>query len=153
MPIFKYHCSNCGLRFGSMQPSSGAKSTLPCKKCRESASRQVSASNFKFGHRPDAPGPQNTGATSVDHDLDVVIGRSAKQNLREYQKRQDYKQSVIAANNTTGDNLSRIDGGEYFVMSETERVAAKKGRLMNQEAMQKIQEYKAAKAADQTASS
>lgn len=153
MPIFKYHCSNCGLRFGSMQPISGSKSTLPCKKCGEGASRQISAGNFKFGHEPDAPAPQNTGASSVDHDLDVVIGRSAEANLREFQKRQDYKHGVITANNTTGDNLSRLDGGEYFVMTEAERVAAKMARLKNQEAMQRIQDFKAAKAADQTASS
>jgi hypothetical protein len=136
-----------------MQPTSGAKSTLPCKKCGEGASQQISAGNFKFGHQPEGPAPQNTGASSVDHDVDKIIGRSAAANLREFQKRQDYKRGVITANNTTGDNLSRIDGGEYFVMSETERVAAKIARLKNQEAMQKIHDYKAAKAADQTASS
>lgn len=142
MPIFKYHCPDCGLRFGAMQPSSGAKEALPCKRCGESAGRQVSASNFKFSHRPTEPGPQNTGASSVDHDVDVVIGRSAQQNLREFQKRQDYKRGVIAANHTTGDNLSRLDDGEYFVMTEQQRVGAKKARLMNQEAMHRIQEWK-----------
>lgn len=139
-----------------MQPKQGARSTLPCKKCGEGAPRQVSASSFKFGHHPGAPGPQNTGATSVDHDIDVVIGRSAKQNLGEYQKRQDYKRSVITANDTTGDNLSRLDGGEYFVMNEQERIAAKKARLKNQEAMQRIQDFKDARrkeASSETASS
>ena len=130
-----------------MQSKAAAKETLPCKKCGSGASRQLSAPNFKFGHRPDAPAPQNTGASSVDHDVDVVIGRSAAANLREYQARQDYKRRVIAANNTTGDNLSRLDDGEYFVMTEQERVAAKKARLKNQEAMQRITEYRKAKRA------
>lgn len=152
MPIFKYHCSDCGLRFGAMQPTSGAKEALPCKRCGESAGRQVSASNFKFSHRPAEPGPQNTGASSVDHDIDVVIGRSAQRNLRVYQERQDYKRRVITANNTTGDHLSRLDDGDYFVMSEQQRVAAKKARLMNQDAMQRIKDFKAAKAANQAAS-
>jgi putative FmdB family regulatory protein len=142
LPIFKYHCSSCGLQFGSMQSKTAAKDTLPCKKCGSSASRKVSAANFKFGHRPDAPGPQNTGASSIDHDVDVVIGRSAKTNLREYQKRADYKRRVIAANNTTGDHLSRLDDGEYFVMTEQERVAAKKARLKHQAAMKRITEYR-----------
>ena len=128
-----------------MQPKTAAKDALPCKKCKGTASRQVSAANFKFSHRPDAPGPQNTGASSVDHDVDVVIGRSAEVNLREYQKRSDYKRRVIDANNTTGDHLSRLDGGEYFVMSEQERIAAKKARLKNQEAMKRITEYRKAK--------
>jgi len=125
-----------------MQPSGDAKSTLSCKRCGGSAARQISASNFKFGHRPDHPAPQNTGASSVDHDVDVVIGRSAEANLRAYQRRQDHKRRVIAANNTTGDHLSRLEGGDYFVMSEEERIAAKKARLMNQEAMRRIAEYR-----------
>jgi len=147
LPIFKYHCSDCGLRFQSMQPKTAAKETLPCKKCRGRASRQVSAANFKFGHRPDAPAPQNTGASSVDHDVDVVIGRSAQANLRVYQDRQDYKRRVIDANNTTGDHLSRLDDGDYFVMTEQQRIAAKKARLQNQEAMKRITEYRKAKGA------
>jgi len=125
-----------------MQPSSGAKEALPCKRCGESAGRQVSASNFKFSHRPGAPGPQNTGASSVDHDVDVVIGRAAEQNLREFQQRQDYKRRVIAANETTGDHLSRLDDGDYFVMTEEQRIGAKKARLQNQEAMHSITEYR-----------
>lgn len=130
-----------------MQPKAKAKDTLSCKKCGKNASRQVSAANFKFGHRPDAPAPQNTGASSVDHDVDVVIGRSANMQLREYQKRSDYKRRVIDANNTTGDHLSRLEDGEYFVMTEQERIAAKKARLYNQEAVRRITEYRKAKRA------
>lgn len=148
MPIFKYHCSDCGLRFGAMQPAQGAKAALPCKRCSGTASKLLSTASFKFAHRPDAPGPQNTGASAVDHDVDVVIGRSAAQNLAEYQKRSDYKRRVIAANNTTGDHLSRLDGGEYFVMSDQERVAAKKARLQNQEAVHRIKNWKDARRKD-----
>ena len=142
MPIFKYFCQNCGLQFGSLQRVGVEKDALPCKRCGEGASRRVSTSSFKFAHRPDAPVPQNTGATSVDHDVDVVIGRSAQQNLREYQKRQDQKRGVITANHTTGDHLSRLDNGEYFVMTEQQRVAAKKARLQNQEATRMIAEFR-----------
>lgn len=130
-----------------MQPKTAAKETLPCKKCGSSASRQVSAANFKFAHQPTAPAPQNTGASSIDHDVDVVIGRSAEANLRVYQARQDYKRRVIHANHTVGDNLSRLDNGEYFVMTEQQRIAAKKARLQNQEAMKRITEYRKAKRA------
>jgi hypothetical protein len=74
--------------------------------------------------------------------VDVIIGRSARQNLRECQKRQDYKRRVIAANGTAGDYLSRLDSGEYFVMTEQQRRAAKKARLYNQEAMKRIVKYR-----------
>lgn len=148
MPIFKYHCSDCGLRFGSMQPTKGTRDTLACKRCGKGASRQVSAASFKFSHKPAGPAPANTGASSVDHDVDVVIGRSAAANLAEFQKRQDYKRRVIAANETTGDHLSRLDDGEYFVMNDRERVAAKKARLANQDAMGRIQAWRDARRKD-----
>jgi putative FmdB family regulatory protein len=141
LPIFTYQCP-CGLRFGAMQPAEEPREVVACKRCGAEAARQVSASHFKFGHQPDGPQPQNTGASSIDHDLDVVIGRSAEQNLRAYQDRQDYKRRVITANDTTGDHLSRLDDGEYFVMTEQERVAAKKARLMNQDAMHKIKAWR-----------
>lgn len=141
MPIFTYQCP-CGLRFGSMQPAKDPREAMACKRCGKDAARQISASDFKIGHEPDGPRPQNTGASSVDHDLDVIIGRSAERNLRVYQDRQDYKRRVITANETTGDHLSRLDNGEYFVMTEQQRVAAKKARLMNQDAMKKIQAWR-----------
>ena len=125
-----------------MQSREAPQGSVSCKRCGSGAQRQLNGSSFKFSHRPDGPRPQNTGASSVDHDVDVVIGRSAQQNLREFQRRQDYKRRVIAANKTSGDNLSRLDDGEYFVMTEQQRVAAKKARLMNQEAMRRIAEYR-----------
>lgn len=125
-----------------MQPAKDPREVVACKRCGAKATRQISASSFKFGHQPDGPRPQNTGASSIDHDIDVVIGRSAEQNLRAYQDRQDYKRRVISANETTGDHLSRLDDGEYFVMSEEQRVAAKKARLMNQDAMHKIKAWR-----------
>jgi len=76
-----------------------------------------------------------------------VIGRNAQANLREYQKRSDHKRRIIAANDTTGDHLSRLEDGEYFVMTEQQRRAAKKARLKNQDAVRRITEYRKAKGA------
>jgi len=140
--MFDYQCPSCGLRFGSMQPAGKVRDTIPCKRCGEGADRRIPTPSFKFAHVPDAPRPQNTGASSVDHDVDVVIGRSAEANLREFQRRQDYKRRVISANDTTGDHLSRLDSGEYFVMTETERRAAKKARLVNQEVMHRFKAWR-----------
>ena len=103
------------------------------------AERKLGLGSSKFAHRPDAPRPQNTGASSVDHDVDVVVGRDSQLRLAEMQKRQDLKQRVIHANNTTGDNLSRTPDGDYFVMTESERIAAKKARIANQDVMKRVQ--------------
>jgi len=111
----------------------------------------VSAGNFGFSHRPDGPRPQNTGVSGIDHDVDRIIGRDAELRLREVQKRQDYKKSVIARNNTYGDYLTRLEDGDYAVMTETQRVAAKKARLHNQEAMQRISAYLRSRKAEESA--
>jgi hypothetical protein len=58
-------------------------------------------------------------------------------------KRQDRKRSVMRANGLdTGHRLSRLDEGDYFVMSEEERVAAKRARVLNTEAMKRIKDFK-----------
>ena len=121
-----------------MQPATEVRAAVPCKRCKKNAERQVATGAFSFAHRPESPAPQNTGASAVDHDVDVVIGRSAEANLKEYQARQDYKRSVMDSHDVSGDYLSRLDDGEYFVMSEQERVAAKKARLVNQDVMKRI---------------
>jgi len=101
----------------------------------------ITAGNFGFSHRPDGPRPQNTGVSGIDHDVDRIVGRDAELRLQEMQKRQDHKREVIHRHNTSGDYLTRLENGDYAVMSEQERVAAKKGRLLNQEALHRISAY------------
>ena len=101
----------------------------------------VSAGNFSFSHIPDGPKPQNTGVSGIDHDVDQIIGQDAHLRLTEMQLRQDRKRKVMDRNQTVGDYLTRTDDGDYVVMTETQRVASKKARLMNQDAMKRISAY------------
>ena len=86
----------------------------------------------------------------MDHELDVIIGRNAAKNLRVCQDRQDYKRGVIAAHDTCGDYLSRQIDGDYFVMTDQERVAAKKARLVHQDATKRIQAWRASRRREAT---
>lgn len=80
----------------------------------------------------------------MDHDVDVVIGRDSQLRLAEMHKRQDYKRGVMRSNNLeTGERLSRLDDGDYFVMTPDELAAAKHARTLNQKAMKLIDEFKA----------
>jgi hypothetical protein len=125
-----------------------------CKRCGEAAEQQVSAGNFKFAYRPGAPAPTNTGASTVDHDVDVIIGRDSELRLAEMHKRQDHKRSVMRANHLeTGERLSRLDDGDYFVMTQEEQVAAKRARVLNADAMQRIKDFKERKKRAQQAAS
>jgi len=114
-----------------------------CQRCKTAVKAQVSAGNFKFAHAPRAPAPTNTGASSVDHDVDVVIGRDSQLRLAEMHKRQDFKRGIMRSNQLeTGEKLSRLDDGDYFVMNDEEQVAAKRARVLNSEAMIQIKEFK-----------
>lgn len=124
-----------------MVPSSRIDEVVPCSRCSEDTERLLSAGNSSFRHNPDGPRPQNTGVSATDHDIDRVIGRDAELRLKEMQKRQDYKQSVMRNHDTCGDYLSRTAEGDYTVMTETERVAAKKARIQHQDAVGRIQDY------------
>ena len=153
MPIYRYSCPSCGLRFEKMQ-SASARATVACKRCGGAGERIVSAGNFQFAHQPGGLTPTNTGASAVDHDFDVIVGRDSALRLAEMQKRQDYKRGVMRANDLeTGHRLSRMPDGDYFVMTEEERRAAKRARILNQDATQRINEYKARKKRAQMAAS
>lgn len=78
----------------------------------------------------------------MDHDVDMVIARNAQQSLREMELRQEYKRKLILAERTDGFHLSRLDNGEYFVLSEEERLAAKKARILHQDAIREINTIK-----------
>ena len=143
MPLYKYKCT-CGFVFEKISD----EDIYPCPRCEEFGKRVLTAGRFSFQFVPTGPKPQNTGATSIDHDPDRVIGESAKKNLAEYQGRSDNKRRIIERNKLkAGDYLSREvddegnDTGDYFVMEEEERKAAKKARLVHQDAMKQINEH------------
>lgn len=147
MPLFTYECEGCGLRFGAMARND--ESDTVCKRCKGNAKKQLSTPAFTFAHRPNAPVPQNTGASMIDHDVDVVIGRAAACNLREFERRQDYKRRLMSRHCVEGQALSRLDDGDYFVMSDEQRRAAKRARILDQDVMKRIQAWKAQRSAFQ----
>jgi hypothetical protein len=58
--------------------------------------------------------------------------------------RQEHKKRVMHANHLPdGERLSRLSDGDYFVMTEEEKVAAKRARKLNQEAQKLIEGHKA----------
>ena len=47
MPIYEYHCGECGAEFESIRPVSRADDPIDCKSCGRPASRQISNFSFK----------------------------------------------------------------------------------------------------------
>lgn len=138
MPMRTFLCESCGLLFDRLVR--GETISIVCKRCSQEARILLTGSNtlVSSAHRPDGPAPQNTGASLVDHDVDWVIARDAAWKLREMEARQDYKRRVLYENSVSGFHLSRLDTGEYFVMTDEERIAAKEARLLHQDAIQEV---------------
>jgi len=146
MPAFKYLCPDCGLSFDKILPS--RLEQVSCKRCNRSAQVRLTASKGMFAHTPESPTPQNTGASSVDHDVDLIVARSSQANLREMQARQDYKKRLMHRQGVSGWHVARTPTGEvddrgrhiddYWVMSEDEKKLADKARPMAQRAAQQI---------------
>lgn len=132
MPMRTYLCMSCGMMFDKLVR--GDTPETPCKRCSEPAIRHMaSRAAVSSAHMPTAPTPQNTGASLLDHEVDMVIARDARKNLREMEARQDMKMRLMAREKVSGTRLSRLDTGEYFVMSPEQRAAAKRARLLHQE--------------------
>ena len=47
MPIYEYHCADCGADFESIRPVSRADDPIECKACGQPATRQLSNFSFK----------------------------------------------------------------------------------------------------------
>lgn len=47
MPIYEYHCADCGADFEAIRPVSRADDAIECKSCGQPASRQISNFSFK----------------------------------------------------------------------------------------------------------
>lgn len=111
------------------------KNTLKCRRCGEEATRQLSIGRHSFNFDSDGPRPQNTGVSSIDHDVDMIIGRDSSLRLREMQRRQEHKKEIMRREGVSGEYLRKTIDGTYEVISEQERRAGKAARIINQEAL------------------
>jgi len=129
-----------------MRPAKKAEEAVNCLSCGGSVQAQLSAPEFAFSHAPDGAGPQNTGVSGLDLEVDRVIGREAEQQWAKVAARQDRKHQVLAANpGATGFDLSRTPDGDYRVMQPDERKAAETARGLHQEAQSEILKTKKGK--------
>ena len=66
-------------------------------------------------------GPQNTGASAVDHDLHRTVGKDAQQKWDVIDDRKAYKKSVAESEGRDLGDLSRTPDGDYRVLEGDER--------------------------------
>jgi hypothetical protein len=142
VPLQQYKCNSCGFTTKRMVRQ-GTSAVLSCARCGDTLVIASNMGSFKFAHQPGMPAPTNSGASSVDHDVDVIIGRDSQLRLQEMEKRQDRKRNIMRQNSlTSGHRLSRMDDGDYFVMSPEEEKAARTARNLNSKAMRLIDNFR-----------
>ena len=88
-------------------------------------------------------GPQNTGVSSYDANVDRVIGDHSSSSWESIGQRHARKREVLRDNpNKTGFDLGRTVENDYRVMKEAERNAAETARNLHGEAISRIDRYR-----------
>ena len=144
IPIYEYQCNSCGLQFDKKQKASLASEPVGCD-CGEQADRMVPDTfNSTYVVKGDGSvGPQNTGVSSYDSNVDRVIGDHSENSWQHIQKRHSRKRDVLRSNpNKTGFDLGRTMDNDYRVLKSEEREASETARGVHSKAIQRIERWK-----------
>ncbi len=116
MPILKFLCSACGLKF-SKRTSSNAD-TFSCV-CGHSAKALGQGVSLGFaGNVTQSMKAQTTGIESFDLNFDRVVGEDAQSKWEViYQRRRD-KWDLMAQHNAQGKDLIRMEDQTYKVIPD-----------------------------------
>lgn len=145
MPLYRYQCDECGLRFDARVSTAHSTDPYPCLGCQTLANRLV-PETMTSTYNPKGDGtirPQNTGVNSYDANVDRVIGDHAKGSYEQISKRHARKREIIRDNpGISGHDLSRTDDNDYRILNTSERQAAETARNLHNSAMGMIGRHK-----------
>ena len=137
MPIYSFQCLTCGLRF-DRRVSRTKKEALPnCFSCGSEVQQEMPEGvNFTINQSVTGPVPQNSGFSSIDANVDRVIGKDAEEKWKVVDDRNVGKREAIhRAEAQEGTKISRNPDGSYRVMDEVETEVSERVQLFNNVAM------------------
>lgn len=104
-----------------------------CPECKTLAPRHMPEGvNGVFNLTTSGVGPQNTGVTELDANLDRVVGEDAKKGWSAIEDRDKIKNETLRANpGTTSLDLSKNPDGSYRVMAPAEKKAHARAFTIN----------------------
>lgn len=120
--IYEYQC-NCGIRFEASASMADHQKPQPCPGCAELAPRNLpqSVSGF-FSVSTSGIGPQNTGISEIDANIDRIIGADARKGWAAIEDRNTGKSEVLHNNPGASPlDLSKNPDGSYRVMKDAEK--------------------------------
>ena len=147
IPVYTYQCEECGLQFEKRRKASQAQAPLKCE-CGAQVSLAVPHTmNSTFHVAGDGGvGPQNTGVSAYDANVDRVIGAHAQTSWASIDKRLNHKKKILSNNpQASGYDLSRKKDGDYRIMTSKERRAAETARNLHNKALALMDKSRAQK--------
>ena len=111
-----------------------------CPDCGQLAQRNL-PTDLKgvFNLETSGVGPQNTGVSELDLNLDRVVGQDAAKGWKAIEKRNSTKQEVLRSTpGATPYDLSKNPDGSYRVMATEEKQAHARAFTINTLAMQRL---------------
>ena len=141
MPVYSYQC-DCGVRFDGSDSMANHSKPHKCPDCGSLANRNVPNDlNGVFNISTNGVGPQNTGVSDLDVNLDRVVGADAKKGWDAIESRNKSKTKTLRDNpGATAYDLSRNPDDTYRVMSPEERGMHARAFTINHTAMKKLKD-------------
>lgn len=132
MPNYTFQCQ-CGLRFDKSAAMADHSKPQVCPDCKSLAPRHMpDGVKGVFNLTTSGVGPQNTGVTELDANLDRVVGEDAKKGWAAIEDRDKVKNETLRANpGATALDLSKNPDGSYRVMAPAEKKAHARAFTIN----------------------
>ena len=135
MPLYCYQCA-CGLRFEASSSMKESQRPRRCPECGAAAERLIPTEVAGVFHQDvTGPGPQNTGLSQLDANIDRAIGESARKGWEVHSLRRRDKVAILEAHpdKRKGD-LSLMPDGSYRLLEPEEKAVADRAHAINSQA-------------------
>lgn len=145
MPIYKYQCYDCGLKFEKSVKFAERGDPQKCVCGVQAKPLMPDKVSFSFKQKAGGIVPQNTGVSSFDAHTDRVIGSHSEESWQVIEERHREKKRILQANpGVSGKDISRTDDGEYRIMQPQERQASDTAKELHNTALTRISAHQAA---------
>ena len=144
MPAYSYQC-NCGVRFEASASMADHQKPKKCPSCGILAPRHLPEDlRGVFSLQTSGIGPQNTGVSDYDMNVDRIIGSDATKGYAAIEERNERKLKVLRENPGAGSrDLSLNPDGTYRIMQKKEKQIHARALTINHLALNALKKKKA----------
>jgi len=134
MPVFDFQCRSCGLKFEKLVKKEKKDLPQECS-CGDLAHSLLSSVTQSYNLEAKDLGPQATGVSDWDANVDRIIAKNAKKNWAVVRQRTEAKKKIIEENKISGHWIARTPDNKYRVLEAQEKKAGDSARGLHDRAM------------------